>query len=186
MEWGWGDCGDQPWHWAQEEPSPADGTWRAAPFTLRRGTGPCHQVPRETAPSLWYLSRVSLPSSPSTELLRAVGREGFVIETGDGPGRPLWPHLAGCLLKSLLGGELRKAARLARFPSPGVLPPASFPSPSLLRRSRGCLTKFLMTDTPDKTTRGKKKEEIPLIFYRALLLKGNYGSDKITANCKII
>lgn len=47
----------------------------------------------------------------------------------------------------------------------GVLPPASFPSPSLPLGVRGSRTKFLMTDTLDETTT-REKREIPLFFFK--------------------
>lgn len=74
-----------------------------------------------------------------------------------------------------------------QIPFPRSLPPASFPAP--LTSSQSAWVSDQITDdrhSRQNNSNGGKKKKSRLFFYRALSLKGNYRSDKITANCKII
>lgn len=146
----------------------AGGPWSAA-----RCTPPAHRVLCELSCTLPASGvspeRASLPSRPG------------VIAWGTGMGSrcrdkrwSLGTKVAsarGFPSHSLCPAGSRGELPPRSFSPPGGLPPASLPSPWLPRQARGCLTKFLMTDTPDKTTQGGGGGEIPLIFLKGALVK---------------
>ena len=150
----------------------------------RRGTeGPPSTHQALVSPAAPSQALVSFPRAPSQRPRGPGGRWGAVsgspsLETGV-------PSSRGPVPQPEPGGAPGRAARRAHPLPQEFCRRHLSPPPSCHAECVG-VGPFLMTDTPDKTREKKENPLILLLFFlRGLMLKGNYGSNQIIANCTI-